>query len=68
MTQDQFDELDARIHVIVDQKLETVNRKLDDIHRLLSKLEGAGLLAKLLFFIVAPALGTILWLKDHVRL
>lgn len=49
------------------KRLEKIETDLADIKTLLTKLEGAGTLVKLCFFIGAPAVGAIVWLKDHVK-
>jgi hypothetical protein len=61
------EKIDARFKQ-VDSDLATLAGKIDDVHSLMLKLQGAGSLAKLLFFIIAPAIGALVWLKDHVKL
>lgn len=59
--------LDTRIKQ-VDIANALLKSKVDDIYELMIRLQGAGSLAKLLFFIIAPAIGVLVWLKDHVKL
>lgn len=61
-----------QVEALIDKKIKEhitpLEDKLDAIHRLLAKFEGAGTVMKLLFLGVAPVVAAIIWLKDHVKL
>ena len=48
------------------KRLDKIENTLSEVSQLLSKLEGAGTFVKLCFYVAAPAVGAILWIKDHV--
>jgi hypothetical protein len=61
-------DLDTRIRNIVSEETSELKEKVDEVHKLMVRLEGASYLAKLLFFIVAPIVGALVWVKDHIKL
>ena len=54
--------------VELDDRMKKVEGRVDDMYKLLLKLEGASTLIRGLFYIVAPIGAFIYWLKDHVKL
>jgi hypothetical protein len=64
----------AEIEELISRRLEPLraisqsnSEKLDHVLELLAKFEGAGMLMKLIFLGVAPALAAAYWLKDHIK-
>lgn len=51
-----------------EERLDRLEARVDKMYELLVKLEGAGTLIKIIFWVVAPLVGAVVWLKDHVRL
>lgn len=62
------EEVEAIVEDKLAERLKPIEEKLETILILLAKFEGAGTLMKLLFLGVAPVIGGIIWLRDHVRL
>jgi hypothetical protein len=52
---------------VVESKLEKLEPMLLRLDTFLTKVEGAGLLTKVIFYSVAPILLAGYWIKDHIK-
>jgi hypothetical protein len=63
MTNEDFH---ARLSVLED-KMETLEPMLLRLDKFLTRVEGAGLLTKIIFYSLAPIVLAGYWIKDHIK-
>lgn len=62
---------DANLEYRLDQledKMTALEGKIDSLIRIWEQSQGAWKTVKMLFYIIAPIVGAIVWMKDHVKL
>lgn len=52
----------------LEEKMNALECKLDILIKIWEQSQGAWKTIKLLFYILAPIVGAIVWMKDHVKL
>jgi len=48
-------------------RLDRIEKKLDTLYEIWMQAQGGAKLARFVFYIIAPIVGAIWWLKDHIR-
>jgi len=50
-----------------ERRISAIEDKVEHMYQLLTKLEGAGVLIRTIFYIVAPLSALGYWIKDHIK-
>ena len=65
MTPQEIEEL---IETRFNERLKKIEDTLQEMSSILAKIQGASILLRGLFYVVAPVVAGVVWLKDHIKL
>lgn len=56
----------AELKPVLD-RLERIERLLDELYAAWMQAQGGAKLVRLIFFVIGPIVGAIWWLREHIR-
>ena len=62
-----YEALDLRLNVL-ESKMEKLETKIDKLINVLQQGQGVIKTLKTIFYVTAPLIGAIIWIKEHVKL
>lgn len=64
----ELEKSELEVHGRLDKELEALKDSIDGLCALWQQGKGVLLVFKMVFFVAAPVVATIYWLRDHIKL